>query len=208
MASRPLRVALTGGIATGKSYCLKKFSSLGAPTIDADLLARQAVAPGTSGFRSVVSRFGSSVVAPDGSLNRVALATLVFTDVESRRALEEIVHPAVYAAIERWFESLSRREDLAAAIADIPLLYETGRDRDFDVVVVVGCLPETQVARLVERNHLSEEDARLRLRSQIPIGQKVKRADFVINTDGTFEETDRQVEDVWARIKNFATRPR
>ena len=208
MAARPLRVALTGGIATGKSHCLKKFSSLGAPTIDADLLARQAVAPGTSGFREVVSRFGSSVVAPDGSLDRAALASLVFTDVESRRALEDIVHPAVYSAIERWFESLSRRPELSAAIADIPLLYETGRDRDFDVVVVVACSPETQIARLVKRNNLSEEEAGLRLRSQIPIGQKVKRGDFVINTDGTVDETDRQVEDVWARITNFSTRPR
>ena len=107
MSSQPLRVALTGGIATGKSYCLTRFAEAGAPTIDADALARQAVAPGTSGFAAVVARFGEAVVAADGGLNREALGRIVFADAAARRALEAIIHPAVYAAIERWFDGLA-----------------------------------------------------------------------------------------------------
>jgi dephospho-CoA kinase len=202
-------VALTGGIATGKSHCLKKFAELGAPTIDADLLARQAVAPGTAGFAAVVSRFGAGVVTADGNLDRAALGALVFTDPIARRSLEEIVHPTVYAAIERWFESLARREDAVAGIADIPLLYETGRDREFDVVIVVACAPETQIQRLKERGGLTdpvEEAVMLRIKAQIPIEQKVKRADFVINTDGSFADTDSRIEEVWRAITRAATR--
>ena len=206
MATRPLRVALTGGIATGKSHCLKKFAELGAPTIDADLLARQAVSPGTAGFTAVVSRFGAGVVTADGNLDRAALGTLVFTDPIARRSLEEIIHPTVYGAIERWFESLARREDAVAGIADIPLLYETGRDREFDVVIVVACAAETQVQRLKERSGLTEDEGLRRIKAQIPIEQKVKRADFVINTDGSFADTDARVEEVWTAITRAATR--
>jgi len=201
-------VALTGGIATGKSHCLRTFAELGAPTIDADVLARQAVAPGTAGFRSVVSRFGAGIVAADGSLDRSALADLVFSDEASRRALEDIVHPAVFAAIERWFESLGRRPEVTAAIADIPLLYETGRDRDFELVVVAACEPELQVRRLMERNGLSQEEADLRLRAQMPIALKTQRADFVIRTDGSTDDTDREVQQVWSEITSGATRRR
>ena len=202
------RVALTGGIATGKSYCLRKFAEAGAPTIDADALARQAVAPDTSGFRAVVLRFGTAILEPDGSLNRAALGRLVFGDPDARRALEAIVHPAVYSAISRWLDAVEKNEGAPAAIADIPLLYETGDEGAFDTVVVAACPPELQLTRLLGRNGLSEEDARMRLASQWPIAEKRARADYVIDTAGTFEETDAQVRAVWeAMIGGARQRP-
>ena len=199
------RVALTGGIATGKSYCLRKFAEAGAPTIDADALARQAVAPGTSGFRAVVARFGAGMVRPDGTLDRPAIGRLVFADADARGALEAIVHPAVYGAISRWFETVAKSGRARAAIADIPLVFETGHAEDFDDVIVAACPPDVQLSRLMARDGLSESDARQRLASQWPIEEKRARAGYVIDTAGSFEETDAQVSQVWAAITGGAS---
>lgn len=193
-----LRVALTGGIATGKSYCLERFAGLGAATIDADALAREAVAPGSAGLRAVVQRFGAGVLAGDGSLDRAALGRLVFADPKARAALEAIVHPEVYRRIREWFANLPSTH--AVAIADIPLVFETGHHHDFDGVIVAACSPEEQVRRVMARDHLPEPDARARLAAQWPIGEKVARATHVIWTDRSFEETDRQVAEVYARV--------
>jgi dephospho-CoA kinase len=195
-----LRVALTGGIATGKSHCLRSFAELGAPTIDADTLAKLAVEPGTAGFRAVVERFGTGVVAADGTLNRAALGDVVFGDDAARRDLEAIIHPKVRESIDRWFESLGQRPDVRAGIADIPLLFETGRDQDFDVVVVAACAPATQRARLISRDGFTEDQADQRIRAQMPIEEKARRARYVISTEGTIAETDRQVAEVWAAV--------
>jgi dephospho-CoA kinase len=186
------RVALTGGIATGKSYVRSQLEMLGIPTIDADVLAKEAVAPGSPGLDAVTSRFGRDMLDTSGALDRRKLAALIFPEPAARRDLEAIVHPVVRREIDRWFASL----DAAAhpfAIADIPLLYETGRERDFDVVIVVACAPETQVRRVMERDGASEEEARQRLATQLPIEEKISRANYVIRTDGAFADTDEQV---------------
>jgi dephospho-CoA kinase len=196
----PLRVALTGGIATGKSYCLAKFAELGAATIDSDALARQAVAPGTAGFDAVRSRFGSAILTPDGGLDRAALGRLVFSNADARRALEAIIHPTVYAAIDRWFASVSRTGQQKIAIADIPLLYETGRQSDFDAVIATTCPPDLQVDRLMSRSGLTRDEAILRIAAQMPAEEKAKRATRVIDTAGTFEDTDRHVRATWAAL--------
>jgi len=193
-----LRVALTGGIATGKSYCLQRFAALGASTIDADALAREAVAPGTRGLRAVVGRFGEGILGADGALDRLALGRLVFADNRERAALEAIIHPEVYRHIRDWFANLPGAT--AVGIADIPLVFETGHYHDFDQVVVVACTAEEQLRRLVARDHLPEADARARLSAQWPIAEKVKRAHHVIWTDGGYAETDRQVADVYAQL--------
>jgi len=198
--SGPLRVALTGGIATGKSYCLDRFAAAGAATIDADVLARQAVAPGTLGFAAVRSRFGAAIITPGGQLDREALGRIVFSDPDARRALEAIIHPAVYAAISRWLEGLNGSTRSGVAIAGIPLLYETGRERDFDVVVVTICQPQQQIARLIARTGLSPEDAARRVEAQLPAAEKARLADHVIDTSGSFEETNAQVDAVWAKL--------
>jgi dephospho-CoA kinase len=197
---RVRRIAVTGGIATGKSHVREELARLGVPTIDSDLLARDAVAPGTPGLEAIVARFGPGVLDPSGALNRRALADIVFVDPDARLALEAIVHPAVRAATEAWFAALDPSSH-PFAVADVPLLYEVGRDRDFDAVIVAAADPETQVRRVVARDGVSEADARLRLAAQMPIEEKVKRADFVVNTEGPVEETRRQVLGVVTRLK-------
>lgn len=193
-----LRVGLTGGIATGKSHCLSRFAALGVPVIDADLLARDAVAPGSPGLAQVRARFGPSVMLADGSLDRAALAAIVFSDPAARADLESIVHPEVYRRISEWFANQPAGTRLA--IADIPLLFETGHEHDFDAVIVCACDPDEQQRRLMERDGLSAAEAEARLAAQWPILEKVRRADYVIRTDGTFASTDAQVTSVWRRL--------
>ena len=190
------RVALTGGIATGKSHVRAQFEKLGVPTIDSDLLAREAVQPGSAGLAAVIARFGSDVVDASGALDRRKLAGIVFHNAEARRDLEQIIHPFVRTATDAWFASLdSSRHPIA--IADIPLLYETGRDADFDTVIVVACDPATQLRRVIDRDKLTEEEALSRIAAQLPIENKVSRADHVIETDGSVADTDEQVRAVY-----------
>jgi dephospho-CoA kinase len=191
--------ALTGGIATGKSYCLARFAALGVPVIDADKLARDAVAPGTPGLAAVASRFGPSILHSDGALDRAALARIVFSDARARADLEAIIHPDVYRRIRDWAVNLPPHTSVA--IADIPLLFETGHEYDFDKVIVCACEPEEQVRRLVARDGLTEEDARARIAAQWPIEDKVLRGDYVIRTDRAYADTDRQIRDVLGRLQ-------
>ena len=187
-----LRAAITGGIGTGKSFCLERFAALGAAVIDADVLAREAVSPHSPGLAAVAQRFGPGVVRPDGSLNRAALGHIVFKNPALRAHLEAIIHPEVYRRIGEWFANLPGGTRLA--IADIPLLFETGHEHDFERVIVVACRPEEQLRRVMDRDRLSEDQARARIAAQWPIEDKVKRADHVIYTDGTFEETTASVK--------------
>ena len=193
-----VRAALTGGIATGKSHCLARFAELGVPVIDADVLARDAVSRGSAGLAAVVRRFGTGVLLPDGSLDRPALAGLIFHDRAARADLEAIVHPEVYRGVRDWFVRLPSGTPLA--IADIPLVFETGHVHEFDAVIVVACDPATQLSRVMARDGLSEQDARARLAAQWPIGEKAARADYVIRTDGTFADTDAQIKAVYESL--------
>jgi dephospho-CoA kinase len=193
------RVALTGGIATGKSHVRARFEQLGVPTIDADMLARDVVAAGTAGFEVVLARFGRGILDGSGALDRRKLGSIVFSDPVARQDLERIIHPAVRNAIDTWFESLG---DIAPglAIADIPLLYETGGERDFEAVVVTACDPQTQISRIMDRDAITEAEARARVAAQLPIEEKVRRADHVISTDGSYDETNRQVREVFVAL--------
>jgi dephospho-CoA kinase len=193
-----VRAALTGGIATGKSYCLARFAALGVPVVDADQLARDAVAPGSPGLRAVAERFGPAVLRPDGTLDRAALGRVVFASTAARADLEALIHPEVYRRIRDWSANLPPRTRVA--VADIPLLFETGNRYDFDRVIVTACTPAEQVRRIMARDGLSESDARARLEAQWPIGEKVSRADYVIRTDGAHAETDRQVRTVFEAL--------
>jgi len=193
------RAALTGGIATGKSHCLAVFAKLGAAVLDADRLAREVVAPGTSGLARVIARFGGEFIFPDGSLNRAALGRLVFADRAARADLEAIIHPEVYRHVSEWFADLP--SGTRVAIADIPLLFETGHQHDFDRVIVCACEPAEQLRRLMARDNLTEEAAKARIEAQWPIGEKVARADYVIHTDGGFQETERRTRMVYESVK-------
>jgi dephospho-CoA kinase len=197
-----LRVGLTGGIATGKSYVRQRLEEAGLPTIDADRLAREAVSPGSTALRAVIDRFGRDILTEAGTLDRAKLGALVFRDGAARADLEAIIHPDVRQRIADWQAGLVRGGYRGPVVADIPLLFETGRTRDFDVIVVVACDPERQRTRLMARDGLTEDDADRRLQAQWPIADKVRAADYVVKTDGTFGDTDAQVDALAARLRS------
>jgi dephospho-CoA kinase len=189
-----LRIGLTGGIGSGKSTVSALLAALGAVIVDADRIAREVVEPGTPGLARVAETFGEQVLAADGSLDRAALAAVVFADPEARRQLDGIVHPLVRA----------RASDLAAAappdavvVNDVPLLVETGQASSYDLVLVVEADPETRVSRLVQRG-LTAEDARARMEAQASDGQRRAVADVVLDNSGTPEELAEQVDRFWA----------
>jgi dephospho-CoA kinase len=195
-----LKVALTGGIATGKSYVLARLRERGVATIDSDDIVHEQLGPGTATAKIIALQFGSAVKNEDGSINRKLLAAQVFRDADARLRLEAIVHPVVYEEIRKWFATLDR----SAGVASIPLLFETRREGDFDVVVVTACSREQQLQRLIERG-LSGEEAEARIAAQLPTDEKIKRANFVISTEGTKAETDRQVEELLAELDKLTT---
>ena len=196
MTTQMQRIALTGGMGTGKSHVRAVFAALGVPTIDADTLARDVVAHGTAGFDAVVAAFGRGILNADGDLDRRALAALVFADTARRRDLEAILHPAIRGAIDQWFTTLDKTA-FPFAIADIPLLYETGLDKEYDAVIVTSCAPQTQVKRIMARDNLDATQVQHRLDAQMPLEDKVKRATYVIDTNGSLVQTNAQVHKLY-----------
>ncbi len=188
-----LKVALTGGIATGKSHVLDQFRAHGIPCLDADALAHGVTAAGTEASEAIAARFGRDVLDVSGAVDRRKLGPIVFADAGARRDLEAIVHPAVYRAIIAGLRAFELLEGPVFAVVDVPLLFETHHEGSFDHVVATLCRPETQVARLKERG-LTDIEAGQRLAAQMTAAEKAARAGTVIGTDGTFAETNRQVE--------------
>lgn len=191
-----LKVALTGGIATGKSYVLDRFRRLGVPTLDADALVHGIESAGTEVTAAIAARFGADVLAADGSVDRTKLGPIIFGDRTARRDLEAIVHPAVYRAIAAGIRAFELTGDHRFAVVDVPLLFETGGESRFDRVVVVAAPPELQLARLAKRG-LSEAAARQRLAAQWSTDDRAARAHFVVRTDGSFEATNQQVDAIY-----------
>jgi dephospho-CoA kinase len=194
-----LKIALTGGIATGKSHVLDRFRRRGVPCLDADILAHGVEAAGTDATARIAERFGADVLDADGAVDRAKLGPIVFADPSARRELEAIVHPAVYRAVAAGIRAFELTGDYPFAVVDVPLLYETGAEKDFDRVIATSCSPALQVARLITRG-MTEDAARQRLAAQWSAETKASRADFVITTDGTFEETDRQLDAVYRQL--------
>jgi len=195
-----LRVALTGGAATGKSYVLEQFRRAGVPVLVADDLAHGVTGVGTEATAAIAERFGADVIAADGAVNRKALGAIVFADESARRDLEAIVHPAVYRAIEAALRAFAKLDNTPLAVAEIPLLYETGHAADFDRVIVTICADDLQLKRLVARG-LSEERARQIVAAQKPTAEKAALADFVVRTDGEKPETDEQVRHILQALR-------
>lgn len=195
-----LKIGLTGGIATGKSYVAQRLVQAGVPLIDADVLARQAVDPGMPALAAIRARFGEDVIAADGALDRAKLANIVFHDSGARKELEALIHPSVLQSIATFFARTCSPER-PMAVADVPLLYEAGAETLFDRIVVVACPRDVQIARVMTRDGATREAAERRVAAQLPIDEKVRRAHYVIRTDGTFEETDRQVVETLAKLR-------
>jgi dephospho-CoA kinase len=194
-----LLVGLTGGIGAGKTTVARLLEARGAIVFDADLLAREAIAPGTSGHDAVVERFGPHVLAPGGDIDREALASIVFVDAAARRDLEAIVHPEVRRLFVEALEAY--RDTDAVVVFSAPLLVETGMHTAFEVLVVVSAPVQTQVDRLLRDRGMSEDAIRGRIDAQMPLEDKAAAADILIDNEGTLEELDGQVERVWADLR-------
>lgn len=196
-----LRVGLTGSIAVGKSFVLSVFRELGCHVLDADKTAREVVEPGTVGLRKIVEHFGEEVLQDDGSLDRKALGSIVFADNNKRELLNSIVHPLVIGEQDRWLNEREAEDPDGIAIIDAALMIEAGSYKRFDALIVVWCEPAIQLKRLQLRDGLAEEDALRRISSQMPQDEKKRYADFLIDTSNGFDDTRRQVAEVFGRLK-------
>jgi dephospho-CoA kinase len=193
-------IGLTGGIASGKSLVSTRLAELGATIVDADVLAREVVEPGTEGLAAIVDHFGPVVLNADGSLNRPALGAIIFADSEQREKLNSITHPAVW---KRARELFARAEVDEVVVYDVPLLVEgaKGRQLDFDLVVVVDASAETRLLRLMQLRGMSRDEAQHRLNSQASDAERLAIADVVIDNNGTVDQTLSQVDALWAKAQ-------
>ncbi len=192
-----MRVGLTGGVASGKSTVAGMLRDLGAVVVDADMLARQVVEPGTPGFDAVVAAFGSEVLADDGHLDRARLGSVVFADPEKRAVLESIVHPLVRA---RAAEIEASALPGAVVVHDIPLLVETGQGSDFDAVIVVDLPGAVQLERAIRDRGWTDDEARSRISAQAGREERLAAATHVIDNTGTVEDLRRRVTEVFEEL--------
>jgi dephospho-CoA kinase len=202
MSRRPLRIGLTGGIGSGKSMVAQRLRDLGAAVVDADAIAREVTAPGGPAYAAIVRAFGRSVLRRDGSLDRKALAARVFADEAARRQLNALTHPHIRQRMAEEAARLASTPGLGVIVFDIPLLLETtdGSDLGLEGVVVVTAADALRIARLTARDGLTPSDARRRLDAQMPLAQKVARADWVIDNNGSAEQTREQVLTLWEAL--------
>ena len=192
-------IGLTGGIASGKSVVAQRLAEKGAVLVDADVLAREVVEPGTPGLQAIADTFGSDVIAADGSLDRAALGAIVFSDPEKRAALNAITHPAVWARAAELFAEAEAEDPHAVVVYDVPLLAETSdrRPMTFDLVVVVHTAVEERIRRMIDTRGMTREEATHRLNSQATDTERLAIADVVIDNNGSLEATMEQVDELW-----------
>ncbi len=201
-----LIVGLTGGIASGKSLVAKVFQDLGAHVIDADKIVHELLEPGQQAWEEVVERFGPEIVFPDKTINRRKLGEIVFNDAEKRAWLNQCLHPKVFAVYTARVKHLCARALHAIIVLDAALLIESGYHKKMDRIVVVYADQEQQLERLTSRDRFSREQALVRIRSQMPLSEKRKQADYVIENTGTREETERQAREIFQKLKQEAER--
>ncbi len=190
------QVALTGGLGTGKSMVLKIFKQKGATTLDSDEIVRNALDKNKYIQQRIINLFGSSVAKGSKGLNKPALAKIIFSSTMKRKILEKLLHPIVKKVIEGEYSKSKKK----IVVCDVPLLFETGWDKNFDSVIVVEANQALRMKRLRKRG-MSVSDIRSRIKSQIPLSQKIKKADFVIHNNGTVRQTKKQVDTIWNNLK-------
>ena len=200
----PLRVfGLTGGIGSGKSSVAELLRDRGVPVVDADELAREVVAPNTAGLAEIVRVFGPNILARDGSLDRKRLGALVFSDAEARKRLNAITHPLVRALSQERFAELTR-QGVTLAGYDVPLLFEVGLDTVLRPIVVVAASESAQLERILARDGLTETEARARIAAQLPLAEKQRRADYVLDNNGSPAELPARVDRLLEKLRASA----
>ncbi|WP_213814740.1 dephospho-CoA kinase [Glaciihabitans sp. dw_435] len=195
-------IGLTGGIASGKSVVSRRLGERGAVVVDADLLAREVVEPGTPALTQIADTFGPAVISDDGSLNRPELGSIIFSDADKRGELNAITHPAIWRRARELFDSATSTDPDAVVVYDVPLLAEAAADRPmrFDLIVVVDADADTRVERLVTLRGMTREDATRRIMSQAPDAERRAMADVLIDSNGTLERTLEQADALWERV--------
>jgi|LQYC01.1.fsa_nt_gi dephospho-CoA kinase len=196
-----LIVGLTGGIASGKSTMADMFKKEGAYIIDIDIISRDVVKPGKPAWQDVIHIFGKEILNDDQTLNRKKVGDIVFSDAEKRKKLEEIIHPEITAESLMKINKIAKKDNQAIVIIDIPLLIETGKQDTVDKVVLVFTSPQVQIERLVKRDGLSLEDAHKRLAAQMPIENKKKYAQYIINNEEPLDKIQKKVKEIFRELK-------
>ena len=204
MPGKILKVGLTGGLATGKTHVARRLAELGCHVLSADELGHAVLLPGGEAYNDVVGEFGAGILAPDGRIDRRQLAAEVFGRPERLEKLNSLVHPHVFQREEAWFSDLEAADPGSVAVVEAAILIETGSYKRFDRLIVTVCSPELQVQRHMERSGETEAETRARLARQMPLETKRRYADYVIDTSGSREDTDRQVRDVLRKLRQEA----
>lgn len=205
-----LKVGLTGGIASGKSTVDRMLVELGAHLVDTDQLARRVVEPGSPALAEIAQAFGPEMIAADGSLDRPRMRALAFGDEQARNRLNAIVHPRINQLVAAELARLAEGDPQGVAIVDVPLLFETGGEKRFDCTVLVYVPEAVQLRRLMARDHCAAQAAQEALKAQMPLENKKKKADFLVDNSGGLDETLKQVQRLWQDLlgKARSTQPR
>nr|ART38441.1 G381 [uncultured bacterium] len=201
-----LRVGLTGSIGVGKSFVAGVLQELGCRVVDADQTAREVVLPGAPGLATVVATFGAEVLRDDGTLDRPKLGAIVFPDPNKRELLNSILHPYIMARQDELLREWEKDDPSGIGVVDAALMIESGGYKRFDKLIVVHCRPEVQLKRLIERDGLSESEARQRIAAQMPQEEKCKFADYLIDTSEGFEATRARTEEVFQELQELSRR--
>ena len=199
-----LKVGLTGSIAVGKSFVLGVLAEIGCRVLDADATAREVVAPGTPGLNALAEAFGAEILRADGTLDRVRLGAIVFSNEEKRRLLNSILHPLIITAQDEQLRLWELETPAGIAVVDAALMIESGGYRRFDKLVVVHCRPEVQLDRLISRDGLSPQEAEKRIAAQMSQEEKMKYADFLIDSSEGFDDTRARTERVYRELRTLS----
>ena len=196
-----LKVGLTGGLATGKTYVASLLEKLGCYVIHADRLGHEVLLPGGEAYDDVVAEFGSEVVAADGTIDRKTLGSVVFSKLDRLEVLNALVHPHVFRRQNEFFDTVAQRDAHAVVVSEAAIMIETGSYKRYDRLILTVCPPDVQIQRYVERENATEDEARERLARQMPLDDKKEFADYIIDTSGTKGETERQVREIYLQLK-------
>lgn len=200
-----LKVGLTGGLASGKTFVAGVLEGLGCRVAYADRMGHETLEPGGEAYDAVIGRFGREIVAENGSIDRKKLGAVVFADRSRLDELNALVHPHVFRRQEAFFEDVARADTRAVAVVEAAIMIETGSYKRYDKLLLAACPPAVQIQRYMAREGATEAQARARLDRQMPLAEKQKYADYIIDTSGTKDDTERQVRDVYAQLKELAS---